>query len=336
MEPKISIIVPIYNVENYLVKCIDSIINQSYKNLEIILVDDESPDNCGKICDDYKLKDDRIVVIHQKNKGLSGARNSGLNIATGDYIAFVDSDDWVDLNMYDTMIKIAKKYQLDMIECGITESDIEKNNTVEHAKIKIENTWQTLKRVLKTSQFSACTKLFKKSIIDDSRFLLNKTSEDIYFLFENISKMNKLGYFDYPFYYYRPNPEGITKSPYNLKRFNDSITACLFVKEKVMSLISYEKDLSQVEKNRELTTILSSFVLKELMYHYKMLNYYPKLDQNYIHRKRLKKLINENYFKSKTHSSNLKLAKSLPIVSFEIIIKLNKLKHRIFRTKHFS
>ena len=89
----VSIVVPIYNVEKYLKKCIDSIINQTYKNIEIILVDDGSTDNCGKICDEYTKTDNRIVVIHKKNGGLSDARNAGLDIAKGKYIAFVDSDD---------------------------------------------------------------------------------------------------------------------------------------------------------------------------------------------------------------------------------------------------
>ena len=89
----ISVIVPIYKVENYLKKCLDSIVNQTYKNLEIILIDDGSPDNCGKICDEYAKKDERIKVIHKENEGVSIARNAGLKIASGDYIAFVDVDE---------------------------------------------------------------------------------------------------------------------------------------------------------------------------------------------------------------------------------------------------
>ena len=94
-EELISVIIPIYKVEKYLRECIDSIINQSFKNLEIILVDDGSPDNCGKICDEYAKKDNRLKVIHKENGGLSSARNAGLDIATGEYISFVDSDDYV-------------------------------------------------------------------------------------------------------------------------------------------------------------------------------------------------------------------------------------------------
>ena len=100
----LSIIVPVYNVEKYIGKCIESIVNQTYKDLEIILVDDGSTDNSGKICDEWARKDKRIKVIHKKNGGLSDARNAGLDICTGDYIGFVDSDDYIELNMYEDLL----------------------------------------------------------------------------------------------------------------------------------------------------------------------------------------------------------------------------------------
>ena len=107
-NPLISVIVPVYKVENYLDKCIDSIVNQTYNNLEIILVNDGSPDNCPQICDEWKEKDNRIKVIHKENGGVSSARNKGLEIATGSYIAFIDSDDWVEENyissLYDAIV----------------------------------------------------------------------------------------------------------------------------------------------------------------------------------------------------------------------------------------
>ena len=102
---KISVIIPIYNVEKYLKRCIESIIKQTYSNLEIILVDDGSPDGCAKICVEYNNKDERIVVIHKKNGGLSDARNAGLKVATGEIISYIDSDDYVDLDMYEKMTK---------------------------------------------------------------------------------------------------------------------------------------------------------------------------------------------------------------------------------------
>ena len=113
MLPRVSVVVPIYKVEKYISRCIESIINQSYKNLEIILVDDGSPDKCGDICEEYALKDSRIKVLHKETGGLSDARNFGMNYVSGEYTLFVDSDDWLELNMIETMIKLVNKYDRD-------------------------------------------------------------------------------------------------------------------------------------------------------------------------------------------------------------------------------
>lgn len=115
---KVSIVVPVYNVEKYLDRCIQSLINQTLKEIEIILVDDGSPDNCPKMCDEYAQKDNRIKVIHKRNAGLGYARNSGLEIATGEYVAFVDSDDYVDTTMYEILYKEASLYDLDYVSCS--------------------------------------------------------------------------------------------------------------------------------------------------------------------------------------------------------------------------
>lgn len=120
MNEKISIIIPIYNVEKYLKKCLDSVISQTYKNLEIILVDDGSPDKCGKICDEYQEIDNRIIVLHNKNIGLSGARNSGLKIATGKYVTFIDSDsdDYIADDYIEVLYKILKEKNADISICN--------------------------------------------------------------------------------------------------------------------------------------------------------------------------------------------------------------------------
>ncbi len=108
-DPKISIIIPVYNVEQYLGRCMESVLNQTYKNIEVILIDDGSKDRSSSMCDEWKAKDDRVVVIHQKNAGAGAARNAGLAIANGELIGFVDSDDWIQLNMYETLINAIKK-----------------------------------------------------------------------------------------------------------------------------------------------------------------------------------------------------------------------------------
>ncbi len=117
MSEKISVIVPIYNVENYMSRCVDSILNQTYSNLEVILIDDESPDNCPSICEEYKQRDNRVKVIHQKNKGLSGARNAGIDIALGKYLAFVDSDDYLAVDFIESLYQAITATNSDVAMC---------------------------------------------------------------------------------------------------------------------------------------------------------------------------------------------------------------------------
>lgn len=119
-NPKISVIVPVYKVEPYLHRCLDSILMQTYRELEIILVDDGSPDNCGAICDEYAVMDDRIVVIHQQNAGVSAARNAGLDIAAGEYIGFVDPDDWIEPDMYEYLMQAIVTHDADIASCAFS------------------------------------------------------------------------------------------------------------------------------------------------------------------------------------------------------------------------
>ena len=118
-KPLISVIVPVYKVERYLDECVESIVNQTYHNLEIVLVDDGSPDNCPQMCDDWAKKDERIRVIHKENGGVSSARNAGLDICTGDYISFIDSDDWIPSNFEEEMLAKAEKLSLDVVIANI-------------------------------------------------------------------------------------------------------------------------------------------------------------------------------------------------------------------------
>ena len=127
MNETISIIIPVYNVEKYLNKCLNSVIEQTYKNIEVILIDDGSTDNSGKICDEYAKNDIRIKIIHQQNGGVSTARNNGLEHATGKYITFVDSDDYIEKEMIETMAKKIMKKNADIVICGVTDRDEENN-----------------------------------------------------------------------------------------------------------------------------------------------------------------------------------------------------------------
>ena len=117
--PLISVIVPIYHVEQYLTRCVESLVNQTYSNFEIILVDDGSPDNCPKMCDDWAKKNSRIKVIHKENGGLSDARNAGMQIANGDVISFIDSDDWIDPKFFEVMLNVMQDDESDIVSCGV-------------------------------------------------------------------------------------------------------------------------------------------------------------------------------------------------------------------------
>ena len=126
-EPLISVIIPVYNVEEYLDKCIQSVLNQTYHNLQVVLVDDGSKDKSGEICDKYAKLDPRIQVIHQTNAGVSAARNVGLDTALGDYIAFVDGDDWIYQRMYEHLYGLMLQYEADIVQCA-AESNVDRNN----------------------------------------------------------------------------------------------------------------------------------------------------------------------------------------------------------------
>ena len=117
-NPLISIVIPVYKVEKFLGRCMESVVNQTYKNLEIFLIDDGSPDNCPKMCDEWAAKDSRIKVIHKQNDGLANARNSGIEIFTGDYVIFIDSDDFLELDMVEFLLNLSVKYDADISRCG--------------------------------------------------------------------------------------------------------------------------------------------------------------------------------------------------------------------------
>lgn len=199
----ISIIVPVYKVEKYLKKCLDSIINQTYKNLEIIIVDDGSPDGCPNICDEYSKKDDRIKVIHQKNMGLSIARNNGIKLATGEYIGFVDSDDFIEPTMYEDLYNAIIKNNAQMSICNfnvITNKDKYKRN--DYPENKTYDKMEILKEILldKNIQSYAWNKLYKKELFDAIQYPAGKKYEDIgttFYLAEKCDKIQLIGKAEY-------------------------------------------------------------------------------------------------------------------------------------------
>lgn len=212
---KISIIVPIYNVERYLNQCVKSIINQTYKNLEIILVDDGSPDNSGKLCDEYKEKDERIIVIHKKNGGLSDARNAGIEVATGKYIGFVDSDDYIEKDMYELLYNNMLREKAEISCCNRFLVYSNKTEIYGEKKYyKVMNSQEAIKLACKIGYIgiSAYTKLYKRELFENIRYPKGKISEDMYTTYKLFDKANKIVYDSTPKYYYRQRKGSITNS----------------------------------------------------------------------------------------------------------------------------
>ncbi len=194
--PKISVILPIYNMEQYLPKCIDSILKQTFIDFELLLIDDGSQDNSGKICDEYAKKDSRIIVIHKENGGSSSARNAGLDIAKGDYFGFVDGDDWIEKNMYELLYKGIIDFKADLALCRLLH--IAKSNLGYYLNDKFTDQEKIIDGdrllrylILNKIDASCCTKLFKSSIFDTIRFQAGKLNEDFKLLFEVFSNKRK-------------------------------------------------------------------------------------------------------------------------------------------------
>lgn len=180
---KISIIIPVYKVEKYLDKCVESVVGQTYKNLEIILVDDGSPDNCPVMCDEWAQKDSRIKVIHKQNGGLSSARNVGLDACTGDYIGFVDSDDWIEPDMYEYLLNIGTKNNADVSRCEFVIEAKNSDSTVDSqndSELKVVSGDELIIELVNGdyNEGIMCNKLYKRRLFDSVRFKEGITIED--------------------------------------------------------------------------------------------------------------------------------------------------------------
>ena len=221
MQPLVSVIVPIYKVEPYLRRCLDSLVNQTYTNLEIILVDDGSPDGCPQICDEYASKDKRIVVIHKKNGGLSDARNAGLDICKGKYISFVDSDDWVDKEYIEKLINIATKENADITNGENIKTDqiVRKQNT--ESTTKTYSSQEALVHLFSQRHIAYIVswgKIYKQNLFSTFRFPVGKFHEDEFTTYILFGSAQKIAYTTRILYYYFQRPNSIMgcQHPYDL------------------------------------------------------------------------------------------------------------------------
>lgn len=260
-NPKISVIVPVYNVEKYLQRCMNSLFNQTLKQIEIILVDDESPDNCPAMCDEYVRQDNRVKVVHKKNGGLSYARNSGMELASGKYIAFLDSDDFVKKEMYEKLLTYAESNELDTCFC-CTQRYYNSGETVPIIEVfgnKIFNGRNEVDTFLmemvggeeyegeKTYCISAWKAIYSMELINkyDISFLSERimASEDLFFHIDYLSRAQNVGWLDelLHYYYYNANSISSTYSEIKYNRIKTAMKGLSLYLNKYYSLDYYKK-----------------------------------------------------------------------------------------------
>ena len=224
MNPLISVIVPIYNVEKYLARCVDSIVNQTYKNLEIILVDDGSPDRCPQMCDDYAEKDSRIKVVHKKNGGLSDARNAGMAVATGEYISFIDSDDYVSDDFFECLLDVMNKENSDIAECSVVKfyEDNRFDEFSDDLSVKTYDTQDAMSALIAENQFHqhVWNKLYKTELVKDIPYAVGKLNEDEFWTYQVFGRANKVSKLNKTMYYYFQRNSSIMGVGYNIRRLD--------------------------------------------------------------------------------------------------------------------
>ncbi|MBS4197578.1 glycosyltransferase [Lederbergia citri] len=223
MKPEVSIIVPVYNVEDYLEKCIESILSQTLTCFEVILVNDGSTDKSGLVCKEYEKKDNRVKVIQKENGGLSSARNAGMKIARGKYIGFVDSDDYIDPNMYKNLIELCEKTNGDIGICKFGREINGKKVTELQKKIIIEfDNLEAMRELFKGElyRFSVCNKIFKKSCFENILFPDGRIHEDLSTSYKVFSNAKKVVYSSEIGYMYVKREGSILTSKFNEKRLD--------------------------------------------------------------------------------------------------------------------
>ncbi|MDZ5254379.1 glycosyltransferase family 2 protein [Clostridium sp. LIBA-8841] len=328
MLPKVSVIVPIYKVENYLNRCVDSIINQTYENLEIILVDDGSPDKCGEIADCYERNDRRIKALHKKNGGLSDARNYGMDFVTGDYVLFVDSDDWLKAGMIEVLVKNSIELNADVVQSGFYyayENYLLYDNRyyLEESKpivLKREELMYELVVNERVKNF-AWGKLYKTSLVKDISFKKGVLFEDVFWAHKVMDRVNKYVIIHKPMCYYMQREDSIvaTYTERNLDILKGLKERHRFIEEKYSSLISESHKI----------------LFKTSVIHYQLLKKKKNIKNRENHMYGIKKYIRDDYKGIKKSLENetelmwqLKLFKINPTIS-EMYMLTNKVLRKL-------
>ena len=278
---KISIIIPVYNVEEYLPQCLDSVLSQTYQNLEIILVNDGSTDSCAQICDEYALRDHRIKVIHQENGGLSDARNAGLEIATGAFISFVDGDDLLSLDFCQILVQNLIENKADIVECGFCKfkevSTLEKTAAITHEEAQIFETEVALK-LLMTENLKQVVwnKIYRQKVVAALLFPVNKINEDEYWTYKVFGNSTRIVKIQDELYFYRQQDESIMGRRYSLKRL-DGLQA---LEERILYMKQHFPTLHNLA--------IKAFCFGSFA-HYQKISDHPEIDPQCFFRENIKK-----------------------------------------------
>lgn len=282
--PLISIIIPVYNVERYLNKCLDSIINQTYNNLEIVLVDDGSTDRSGLICDAYAAKDNRVIVIHKENNGVSVARNIGLEHSHGELIGFVDGDDYVDRQMYELLLKRLKSDNSDMACCNYLQVDEEGCEFTKDQQLPLKDECVAPQTAMKRFVQWGCyyvapwNKLYKRFIFEAVRFPVGKRYEDLAIIHKIVYQCCRISHINKPLYYYVRRKGSFTLEEFNLNELDFG--------EAFINIYKFAKKRHFVE--------LKDYCVRRLSYKFE--EWQPKVREKAEYRKRYNKLKKKSLF----------------------------------------
>ena len=292
MEELISVIVPIYNVEKYVNKCVDSIMSQTYKNIEIILVDDGSTDKSGSIVEEYKNKDVRIKVIHKENGGLSDARNYGMKYSNGKYLLFIDSDDWIDNSMIEIIYRNLKEYNADISICEFIEED-EKGEKLSYKKyddkIHIFDSKDAIRELITQKYITnhAWNKLYKKEVFNNVEYPKGQLMEDVSTTYKLIENSNKVVYQNTSLYHYIQRSKSILGN-INARRINDQEKAFFERDEYLLKKYPEYKTEIEIDYIMNIKTLYYLAIMcneKSLYNSKKYKEYYKKTKKIYINLK---------------------------------------------------
>jgi glycosyltransferase involved in cell wall biosynthesis len=324
--PLLSVIIPVYNVEPYLERCLESVVRQTYRNLDIILVDDGSTDAGGSICDEYQKKDRRIQVVHQGNRGLSEARNTGLALAKGDLLAFVDSDDWLELDMYAVLVNNLSVTNADIAICGfnlVTADSINAHNW----PTAVLSPLKTLTLLLQDGFFTVLwNKIYKIHLFNDHIFPKGKICEDVYIMYKlfldshKISIINDCKYF---YYYYRSNSLINSKVP---KLFIDGFEASYLRHKDLKNNPSITPDILNLSGRCLIKNIMNTFYHCPFQFYKRNSEYRPIF--NFFKTKRRKM---REYYKLYPHGMSEFIIMYFPIFIFPVFVLIKKNISPLFR-----